>query len=883
MTFFLSPDSLLTNLSTAQFFEASDTFDLFEENEDALLDSLIDTISTSTPESFGLPSDAFDGLIPGAGNAVVPDSGPFQQVSEEFIQEFINRFGERSEALADFNAEEFEGLTPTINTSGSSSASMMGFDFSVTVNNQAGEEGDLVQADVVAVTEAALSLIADFIVGATGSVLDVAVTIAQQGESTVASASSGDFFIGDTDPETGIVEILTGSQIELITGMDPNGADPDIVITVNSDFLSDAAAFLSTDPNRDPPPGSIDYVSTLAHEIIHGLGFLSFRDNTGEDFLFDANGDGIVDTIESTYGLDVTFEEENGFLTPRFNGENVIEVYGESVVLESTFDDPGSDISHFAANNPDGTIADTALALLNPSVVGGDVTGIGVLELAVLRDLGFNIVQPDDLGLINEFDGLPFIPTVTETEIITDPDSGAVNVVVNLDDDSLFVNIPSSIGVEVTAGDGTTTQIARIRFGVDDLLSSLELSEEFLAAHDASGVDTISVRLFFPAQLQLPDGSTEQTLTLALESAGGAEGTPGDDVLTGTAGDDVINGLEGNDIINGEAGNDLLDGGLGNDNLFGGDGDDILAGSNGVDRHFGEAGNDTIIGGLNSDVNDGGDGIDTVDYSGATNTQTINLVTNANIGGFAQNDTNVSIENVIGSITNGDNITGSAGDNVLDGQGAADILRGFNGDDTLLGGEGNDFLFGGRGADTIDGGNGRDFVNYNDSSDAVIVDLAAGTASALGGFAGDDTITNVENVRGSLGDDTITGDDNINVLLGDNGNDTINGGGGRDNIQGGNGDDILSGGTGTDGLRGNAGNDVFVFSQGDQVDNILDFDDVGNDQIDLTDFDLSNISEVEALLQQTGDDVRLNFGNGDVLILRGTDIDDIDVAADFII
>ena len=48
--------------------------------------------------------------------------------------------------------------------------------------------------------------------------------------------------------------------------------------------------------------------------------------------------------------------------------------------------------------------------------------------------------------------------------------------------------------------------------------------------------------------------------------------------------------------------------------------------------------------------------------------------------------------------------------------------------------------------------------------------------------AGNDILTNIENLRGSAGDDHLTGDGNDNVLEGGPGNDTLNGGGGYDTV-----------------------------------------------------------------------------------------------------
>ncbi len=323
---------------------------------------------------------------------------------------------------------------------------------------------------------------------------------------------------------------------------------------------------------------------------------------------------------------------------------------------------------------------------------------------------------------------------------------------------------------------------------------------------------------------------------------------------------------------------DLTGNGLAN-TLTGGGGNDTLHGGGGVDQLFGGADNDIFTSGTGADTVDGGAGIDTIDYSGSTNAQTINMVTNVNIGGEAHNDTLISIENLIGSDTRGDKVTGTAGANEIHGMGAGDILRGFNGDDFLFGGANNDFLYGGRGADALDGGTGIDWAMYNDSSAGVTVDLGGVGAN---GFAQGDTYVSIENIRGSIHDDTITGDNGINKIIGDAGHDSINGMGGRDNIRGGIGNDTLDGGAGTDGLRGDAGDDIFVFKAGNELDNVLDFDDFGNDQIDLSSFGFATYADVQLVMGQAGGHVRIDLGGSDILLLRSTLLADMG-ADDFIL
>ncbi|MEU3460400.1 hypothetical protein ABZ721_10635 [Streptomyces sp. NPDC006733] len=109
-------------------------------------------------------------------------------------------------------------------------------------------------------------------------------------------------------------------------------------------------------------------------------------------------------------------------------------------------------------------------------------------------------------------------------------------------------------------------------------------------------------------------------------------------------------------------------------------------------------------------------------------------------------------------------ITGTAGNDTINGTNGDDATCGLGGDDTINGGNGNDTISGGPGADTIDGQNGSDTL-YGDLGD---VDLD--------GQNGNDTLydhTGTDTMSGSLGNDNIDVQDGA-------GSDTANGGLGSD-------------------------------------------------------------------------------------------------------
>ena len=116
-------------------------------------------------------------------------------------------------------------------------------------------------------------------------------------------------------------------------------------------------------------------------------------------------------------------------------------------------------------------------------------------------------------------------------------------------------------------------------------------------------------------------------------------------------------------------------------------------------------------------------------------------------------------------------MVGSVSSETLSGGLGNDVLFGNGGPDVLLGGGGDDFLAGGPINDMLDGGAGIDTVDFAAATGGISVDLSVTSLQFLGGGAGNDTLTNIENVRGSALADTITGDGN-DVLAGAAGNDS---------------------------------------------------------------------------------------------------------------
>lgn len=141
--------------------------------------------------------------------------------------------------------------------------------------------------------------------------------------------------------------------------------------------------------------------------------------------------------------------------------------------------------------------------------------------------------------------------------------------------------------------------------------------------------------------------------------------------------------------------------------------------------------------------------------------------------------------------------------------------------------------------------------------------------------------------KGLGGQDSIQGMGGNDHLKGGNGNDAIVGGKGNDKIWGDAGFDIISGDEGKDILWGGADTDSFIFrvggkfGVGSDIDIIKDVDTSGGDmdhiQIMSIDFlnPITSFGDVMKFAKQSGHDVKIDFGHGDVLILADTKIADL--------
>lgn len=422
-------------------------------------------------------------------------------------------------------------------------------------------------------------------------------------------------------------------------------------------------------------------------------------------------------------------------------------------------------------------------------------------------------------------------------------------------------------------------------------------------------------------------GTTVNLVTVTAQNTGGAGidtilnfenliGSAYNDTLTGDSNANIIEGGSGNDTLNGAGGTDTLSyqsagsgitinlatatgqntGGAGTDTISN---FENLRGSTYNDTLTGTSGNNVIEGGAGNDTINGQGGIDTLTYANAAGAVTVSLaVATAQNTSGAGTDTISNMENLTGS-ANGDTLTGSTAANTIDGGNGDDTIEGGAGNDTLTGGSGTDtvsyvnagsavtvnlatatgqntagagtdtisgfenlrgsafndtltgnnsdnVIEGGAGNDTINGSGGTDTLSYANAGSGVTVNLSTATGQNTGG-AGTDTISNMENLTGSAHNDTLTGTSNANTIRGGSGADTISAGGGAD---------FLYGGAGADTLTGSTGGDAFIFEAATALgasDTITDFSTAQVDKLDVSDI----LSAYDPLSHAISDFIRI--------------------------
>jgi hypothetical protein len=338
-----------------------------------------------------------------------------------------------------------------------------------------------------------------------------------------------------------------------------------------------------------------------------------------------------------------------------------------------------------------------------------------------------------------------------------------------------------------------------------------------------------------PDTVSLGNGNNSLTTTGVNAFVGAFQAYDGNDsVNIGAAGAGTINLGNGNNVLTtgagfvqailGGDGNDIAtigDGGAGTVNLDGGN-DFVTTGAGFVDAIFAGRGDDIVHvgpGGVDA-------GVGYVNLGRGTNLLTVQNIVDVVFAG--QNDDTITI--------------GSGG--------SVGIIHLGGGNDTLN--------LGSSGSPTVTDSGGFDTVTTTISRDL-----------GHGSFSGVEKLTllggGAINGRGNELNNIITGNNKANTLEGADGQDTLFGFAGNDTLIGGHGKDTMTGGL---------GNDIFHYDgvgqspRGAGADVIKDFDDFGNDRIDLRDVFGGTLQYIHNAAFSAAGQVRINDVAGPDVIVQ---------------
>jgi Ca2+-binding RTX toxin-like protein len=500
-----------------------------------------------------------------------------------------------------------------------------------------------------------------------------------------------------------------------------------------------------------------------------GSGKDHVRGNDGDDVLTGGSGsdhvkggkgdDVAVYSVADNVGSKDKYDGGKGTDTLQIN-LTVVEFDQLQDELVRIQDYVNSDTGHHRHGHHDSRVFKTSFGLdiRNFESVVFMVEGVGEVDPSDTEPTNSNPETQSDEGPTDE-DSVVLIDVLSND---TDPDGDTLTLT----------------SVDITSGEGTATIVnGLVSYDPGDSYQHLNAGE------------SVVVEITYTVD-DGQGGTSAETAVVTVEGK--------DEVITGTEDNDVLEGTSGNDIIS------ALGGGL--DVIIGSDGDDVIYGGEGDDAiNYGNLGFD-----VNVDLQAGtatGDGmIDSL--------HSINIVLGSSyddmlIGGNTESD---NFEYFYGG-DGADTIDGGSGfdelsyyadpngiladwaaGTVVDGWGNTDHfsnierIRASAHDDTLIGNSDSTQFTGLAGDDIIDGGGGSyDQVNYHHDARyggtaGVTVNLATGVATD--GFGDTDSLSNIENVRGSSQDDVLIGDGGRNEFQGLAGDDYIDGGGGtNDKLQ----------------------------------------------------------------------------------------------------
>jgi Ca2+-binding RTX toxin-like protein len=595
------------------------------------------------------------------------------------------------------------------------------------------------------------------------------------GDDTPTGGAGNDFF-DEGAAANGSEAIGGGSGNDLVTyGSRAAG----VVVTMDGVF-DDGEAGESDSVGTDVENaigGAGDDVMTgsaSANDLTGGIGIDVLDGGAGDDALSGGLG---ADRLTGGTGADGVFGDE-----------------GDDTILEGAGNDDldgGADVDTLDYSGVTGAVALT-LAVATPQPTGGagtdTVTGFenltGGSGADVLGgDAGANVLAGGPGNDTADY-SLSTLGVTVDLSVEGPQDTGTAGLDTLVD----LENATGGSGDDTITGDAGANALNGN--DGDDTLAGLRGNDTL---DGGSGADTLDYSAADAGiALNLASLAAQNTGGAGTDTVANSENVLGSsfaDVLAGTVGANSLDGGGGTDTADYSSSSlgvtvdlsvagpqDTVNAGVDTlaafESLTGGSGRDSLAGNAGANVLTGGAGNDTLVASAGGDSLDGGTGVDTADYS----VRPPRVVVNLTVG----TATSSGSSDVLSAV---ENVTGSSGADVLTGDGGANVLTGGGGNDRLRGQAGADTLAGGAGTDTAD------YAGFFPTNGRIGVVVNLGTGEAVGDGA--DSLTGIENVRGSRFNDRLVGSSRANSLQGLDGADFISGAAGRDVLGGGDGADTF--------------------------------------------------------------------------------------------
>jgi hypothetical protein len=175
---------------------------------------------------------------------------------------------------------------------------------------------------------------------------DVTITV-QIDISDIATANGKSGESAYSETIGGMLLYQQGATYELLTGVDPNDAEPDVEINFGIDPLTGVDGYyywLDPDPTTRTtamPSNGVDTYSTCLHELGHAFGFNGWRDWTTGALPDPGTYESYYDYLSSTDGTDFFFDGTRAVAT---YGSHVPETYTNISHIGNFSGRPGSDL-----------------------------------------------------------------------------------------------------------------------------------------------------------------------------------------------------------------------------------------------------------------------------------------------------------------------------------------------------------------------------------------------------------------------------------------------------------------------------------------------------------------------------------------------------------